>query len=333
MGELFDRLDDEARSRLRAADLPRFAEPMLATLVHDTFSDPEWIFERKLDGERCLAFCNGRGEVRLRSRSRQALNATYPELVEALGSEAQVPMALDGEIVAFDGAVTSFERLQRRIGITDPDKARRSGIAVTYHLFDLVHLDGCDTTALALRDRKRLLRDALSFEDPLRFTTHRNADGEAFFAEACRKGWEGLIAKDGRSRYVHKRSRSWLKLTCVNRQELVIGGFTDPEGSRQHFGALLVGYHDADGRLVYAGKVGTGFDEETLADLGRRMHERERRDTPFDRGQPPTRGVHWIHPELVGEIGFTEWTRAGRLRHPRFLGLRTDKPAAEVVRE
>jgi bifunctional non-homologous end joining protein LigD len=216
--------------------------------------------------------------------------------------------------------------------IEDPDEARASGVAVHYYLFDVLHLDGSDTTGLPLRDRKRLLRELFDFEDPIRFTTHRNEDGESFYQDACRRGWEGLIAKDSTAAYVHARSRKWLKFKCVHRQELVVGGFTDPRGGRTDFGAILVGYHDG-GRFVFAGKVGTGFDDETLDRLGGRMRGMERSASPFDAGDPPTNGVHWVEPELVAEIGFTEWTDHGKLRHPRFLGLRRDKDASEVVRE
>ena len=184
---------------------------------------------------------------------------------------------------------------------------------------------------LPLRTRKRLLRQALRFDDPLRLSTHRNGDGEAYFAEACRKGWEGLIAKRADSPYVHSRSRDWLKLKCAREQELVIGGFTPPQGSRRHFGALLVGYYE-DGELRYAGKVGTGFSERVLADLGARMQALEIPDSPFRRDGLPRR-ARWVKPELVGQFGFSEWTRDGKLRHPRYLGLRDDKDASEVVRE
>jgi DNA ligase D-like protein (predicted ligase) len=330
MSGILDALDGGARELLSASEVPAWTDPMLATLVDEQFSDPDWIFERKLDGERCLAFRDG-GEVRLLSRNRRDLVDTDPELLDPLGSSTTDRFVVDGEIVAFEGDVTSFERLQHRMQIEDPDEARDTGIAVSYYLFDVLHAGEWDTTALALRDRKTLLRDLFAYRDPLRFTPHRNEEGEAYYREACRKGWEGLIAKDATAPYVHSRSRKWLKFKCVNRQELVIGGFTDPEGERIRFGAILVGYYE-DGDLVYAGKVGTGFDDETLHSLGDRMEALEQDDPPFDRGELPSAGVHWIAPELVGEIGFTEWTDH-KLRHPRYLGLRRDKDPADVVRE
>jgi len=330
MKGILDALDAAARDRLEESEVPDWTDPMLATLVDDRFSDPEWIFERKLDGERCLAFREG-DEVRLMSRNRRHLNDTYPELVDPLLSAGTDRFVVDGEIVAFQGDVTSFERLQHRMQIEDPEEAEDTGIAVFYYVFDLLHADGFDTTGLAQRDRKRVLRALMEYRDPIRFTAHRNEEGEAYSEEACAKGWEGLIAKDATAAYVHSRSRSWLKFKCVNRQELVIGGFTDPEGERIRFGAILVGYYDGSD-LVFAGKVGTGFDDETLQRLGDRMEGLVQDDPPFDSGDLPSRGVHWIRPELVGEIGFTEWTDH-KLRHPRFLGLRKDKAPGDVVRE
>lgn len=329
---LVDELDDRELARAPAADLPTWVPPMLATLTEDYFSDRSWLYERKLDGERVLAFRSPAG-VRLRSRSRKDLSGTYPEVVEALAAAQPggSRFVLDGEVVAFEGNLTSFARLQGRIGLTDPARARASGITVVYYVFDLLHLDGRDLTRLPLRRRKSLLRRALRWEDPLRFTPHRNGAGEDYHDEACRRGWEGVIAKRADGPYRHGRSTDWLKFKCVQGQELVIGGFTEPKGSRHDFGALLVGHHDGD-HLVYAGKVGTGFDDATLRRLGAQLRARERDSCPFDRGDPP-RGARWVRPDLVCEVAFTEWTRDGRLRHPRYLGLRDDKDATAVVRE
>jgi DNA ligase D-like protein (predicted ligase) len=215
--------------------------------------------------------------------------------------------------------------------VKDPEQAKETGIPVYYYVFDILYLEGCDTTALALRTRKALLKRAFSFPDPIRFLTHRNAEGEAYLKGACKKGWEGVIAKDAHSKYVHGRSTRWLKFKCVNQQEFVIGGFTDPHGERTGFGALLVGYYENDS-LVYAGKVGTGYDEETLKRLRERFSSLVRKTSPFDT-DVNEKEVHWVSPKLVAEIGFTEWTSDHRLRHPRFLGLRRDKDPTEVVRE
>jgi DNA ligase D-like protein (predicted ligase) len=210
-------------------------------------------------------------------------------------------------------------------------RARRTGIAVFLYLFDLIYLDGHDLTHVPLRSRKALLRRSLAFKGPVRFTEHRNEHGEALFREACARGWEGLIAKRADSVYSRRRSGDWLKLKCAHEQELVIGGFTPPKGSRKRFGALLVGYYEGD-ELRYAGKVGTGFSERTLEELGERLRELEISEPLFAGGQLP-RDARWVEPRLVGQFEFAEWTRDGRLRHPRFIGLRTDKRPHEVVRE
>jgi bifunctional non-homologous end joining protein LigD len=310
---------------------PAWLSPMLATLTDQRFSNRDWIFECKLDGIRCLAFRNGR-QIRLLSRNKQNLNNTYPELVDALREQHTDDFIVDGEVVAFKGKVTSFERLQGRMGIHDAERARHSGIAVYFYLFDLLYLNGHLATELPLLKRKSLLKAALSFDDPLRFTVHRRGNGEAYYKEACRKDWEGLIAKRADSPYVHRRSPDWLKFKCVNQQEFVIGGYTDPRGSRFGFGALLLGYYDG-GKLKYAGLVGTGYNETTLRELTKRLAALQRQQSPFAKNDLPAKHVHWVQPKLVAEVGFTEWTRAGSLRHPRFLGLRRDKKPKEVVRE
>ena len=295
---------------------------MTAVLAREPFSDPDWIFERKLDGVRCVAIRDG-VPVRLLSRNDLSLNRRYPEIAAALEEQPQRRFAIDGEVVAFAGAQTSFARLARR---------GQERVAVFLYVFDVLWLEGEDVRALPLRARKRLLRSELRFNAPaLRFSTHRNADGEEYFAQACRHGWEGLVAKRADSPYTPTRSRDWLKLKCEQGQELVIGGYTAPQGSRTDFGALLLGYH-ASGALRYAGKVGTGFDRDTLHSLGQRLRTLERPESPFA-DAVPVRGARWVAPELVAQLAFTEWTSAGRLRHPRFLGLRDDKPASAVVRE
>jgi DNA ligase D-like protein (predicted ligase) len=319
----FEALSAEERALLRDAPPPERAGAMKAVLTSERFSDPAWIFERKLDGIRCVAVRSG-DDVRLLSRNDLPLNGRYPELASAIGAEPLQRFAVDGEIVAFEGSRTSFARLVQR---------RDRPVPVFFYVFDLVWLEGRDVRALGLRTRKRLLRAALTFHDGVRLTPHRNEHGEAFFREACQKGWEGLIAKRADSPYTSSRSRDWLKLKCEQGQELVIGGYTVPRGSRSEFGALLLGYYES-GRLIYAGKVGTGFDEATLHELGSRLRELRCTKPAFeDASTIREHGVTWVKPELVAEVGFTEWTRAGRLRHPRFQGLRDDKPAREVVRE
>jgi bifunctional non-homologous end joining protein LigD len=319
---------------------PGWLEPQLATLTKERFSDQAWIYERKLDGERCLAHRSG-GQVLLLTRNRQDVSRTYPELRDALAAQQAPDFVCDGEIVAFDGAATSFSKLQQRLGVHNPGDELRRRVPVFYYIFDLLYADGEDLRGRPLLERKKLLEKKLTFGDPLRFTEHRRGDGVAYYEQACRQGWEGLIAKRADAPYRDGRSRDWLKFKCENSQEFLIGGYTDPQGSRTHFGALLLGYYDPQGRLIYAGKVGTGFNEATLASLGRLLRELERGESQFDpallprlsSGGPPRRGVHWVEPALVAQVGFSEWTTAGQLRHPRYLGLRDDKRPADVVRE
>jgi DNA ligase D-like protein (predicted ligase) len=327
----FAGLPASVRAALHDEPVPDWRAPTLATLTEKRFSDPKWIFERKFDGMRCLAFRDG-DRVRLLSRNRQPLNGTYPELVDALTAQHTTRFVVDGEVVAFEGRRTSFARLQGRLGITNPDVARASPVRVFYYLFDLLHLDGKSTIDVPLLWRKRLLRNAFEFNDPLRYTTHRVEDGIRAFRAACERGDEGVIAKLADSTYDGRRSPNWLKFKCVRDQEFVVGGYTSPKGSRVELGALLLGYHE--GRdLVYAGKVGTGFDEATLHSLHERLSPLEQDAPPFTRGLVHEKGAHWVRPQLVVQIGFTEWTRDGKLRHPRYQGLRTDKDPDDVVRE
>jgi bifunctional non-homologous end joining protein LigD len=298
-----------------------FVDPMLATLVAEPFSDDKWIFESKLDGVRCEAIRDSSG-LQLLSRNRLDLNRRYPELVTPLEQQAAKNYIADGEVVAFKNGVTSFAELQR---------AQRGGVPVFYYIFDLLHLNGRDLRSLPLIERKEILKGAFDFHGPIRFVEHRRRDGEALYKDACRKGLEGLIAKRADSKYQSGRSRDWLKFKCSAEQEFVIVGYTDSKGERVGFGALLLGYYDG-GSLVYAGKVGTGFDTQTLRTLGRELSALQI-DRPPVAGEVKERGVHWVAPKLLAQVAFMEWTRDGRLRHPRFLGIRRDKAPRQVVRE
>ena len=323
MSDPFHGLADDERRLLRPAPVPSFVSPMKAVLTDARWSDPDWIFERKLDGIRCVAIKSGAG-VRLLSRNELSLNGRYPEVAAALDRDAAGELAVDGEVVAFAGRNTSFARLARR---------GHERVAIFLYLFDVMHLAGHDVRALPLHARKRLLRRAVGFRGPLRLTPYRRRDGEALYEDACRRGWEGLIAKRLDSPYTSARSRDWLKLKCSAEQELVVGGYTQPRGSREELGALLVGHFEGE-RLRYAGKVGTGFDRATLHDLARRLRPLRRESSPFaDERIPGVRSTTWVEPRLVVQVGFSEWTGDGRLRHPRFLGVREDKDAREVVRE
>lgn len=300
---------------------PGFRAPMLATLAEPADVGDGWLIERKFDGIRLVVARDG-DDVALWTRNRNRRDGSFPELVSAVREQPVDRFVADGEVVAFEGGRDSFAALHGGGGVL--------------FLFDLVHLDGHDLDDVPLGDRRRLLEHAVVFDERIRFSPGLEGDATALLAEACAQGWEGLVAKRAGGRYVHGRSRDWLKLKCVRRQELVIGGFTDPKGSRTGLGALLVGHHD--GRdFVYAGRVGTGFDEATLVRLGELLEPRRQEDPPFtrgmDKGGPPKKGRHWVTPDLVCEIGFAEWSPDGKLRHPRFLGLRDDKDASTVVRE
>ena len=318
---------------LRYRTQPSWIPPMLATLTDTLPTQGKWVYEPKLDGVRALIYVSG-GVVRVYSRNRKPLNDAYPELVEALETAVRGDAVLDGEVVAFDSerGVTSFARLQQRMQLRDPVRARRTQVPIHLYLFDCLFYEGIDLTGLPLVDRKAVLRDVVWYDDPIRFTPHRTTGSAAMLRDACAQGAEGIIAKRADARYVSARSTDWLKLKCVRQQELVIGGYTAPQGSRERLGALLVGYYDGKS-LRYAGKVGTGYDRRTLEHLYSRLVPLHRAASPFAEGPAPAGDIQWVTPKLVAQIGFSEWTTAGLLRHPRFLGLRDDKAAREVVRE
>jgi bifunctional non-homologous end joining protein LigD len=324
-------LPQDVRSRVEKRRQPVWIAPMLATVTDERFSRRGWLFEPKLDGERCLAF-GRRDTVRLVSRNQIRLNERYPEIVETFLGQPPVTFIADGEIVTFDGAVTNFAKLQQRMQVAHPSPDLRRKVPVWLYLFDLLYVDRFDIRKVPLRYRKQLLREAFHFRDSLGLTEHRETEGEAYHHEACCRGWEGVIAKDGDSVYVSGRTRAWLKFKCTHEQEFVIGGYTDPRGGRVGFGALLVGVYER-GRLVYAGKVGTGFHHATLQRLGKQLAQLETTTSPFVGDGLPRHVVHWVKPKLVVQIGFTEWTPGGKLRHPRFIGVREDKEPKEVVRE
>jgi bifunctional non-homologous end joining protein LigD len=304
---------------------------MLATLTDRREFGDDWLLERKFDGERCVALRAG-GEITLESRTGNDLTGAYPEVRAAVASQTARDLVLDGEVVAFDAEQTSFSRLQQRLGVARPSPSLIEAYPVVYCVFDLLEIDGTDVRRQPLVARREQLARAIQPSAALALSEAWRGDAQRRFAQACRSGWEGLIAKRADAPYAPGRSRDWLKLKCVWEQEFVIGGYTDPAGSRTDFGALLVGYHE-DGRLRYAGKVGTGYSAATLRELGARLRALASPEPPFIDARPVPRGVHWTRPELVAQIGFAEWTSDGRLRQPRFLGLRDDKRPTEVVRE
>jgi bifunctional non-homologous end joining protein LigD len=271
-------------------------------------------------------------DVRLESRTGKDLTGTYPEVRAAVAAQQSRALLLDGEVVAYDGDQTSFTRLQQRLGVARPSPEQVANYPVVYCVFDLLELDGEDLTFRPLVERRARLTSAIRSSSALQHAEAWSDDSQRRFALACRSGWEGLIAKRADAPYVAGRSKDWLKLKCVWEQEFVIGGYTDPVGSRTDFGALLVGYYE-DRSLRYAGKVGTGYTQATLNDLGIRLRKLETAEPAFVDARPIPPGVHWTRPKLVAQIGFAEWTSNARLRQPRFLGLRDDKSPAEVVRE
>jgi len=280
---------------------PEWLQPMAATLTQERFAGPEWIFERKFDGIRLLAFKKGRN-VELFSRNRLPQN--IPALAQAIAKLPHQELILDGEITW--------------------------GGKLSYHVFDILWIDGRDVTTLPLEERQTLLRKV-----PISPPLHRvkALNDEAPWERAQKEGWEGVIAKRRGSVYEQRRSRDWLKMKCELAQEFVVGGFTDPQGKRVGLGALLVGYYDAED-LVFAGKIGTGFDTKLLLELRAKLDRIEILKPPFTKavGLPRLR-AHWVRPQIVVQVGFIQWTGHGKLRHPRLLGLRNDKSAREVVRE
>jgi ATP-dependent DNA ligase len=280
--------------------IPEWLEPMAATLTQERFSGPEWLFERKFDGIRLVAY-KQRDDVRLYSRNRLPQN--LPAVARAIRALPAEELILDGE-VTWDGASA-------------------------YYVFDILWMNGRAVTGLPIEDRRALL-ESLPFESPMQRV--ELIDDPAPWERARREGWEGVIAKRRGSRYEHRRSKHWLKMKVEASQEFVVGGFTDPRGARVGLGALLVGYYDGDD-FAFAGKVGTGFDTKLLLELRARLDALAIAKPPFTKGTGLPRHAHWVRPEVVVQVGFIEWTVHGKLRHPRLLGVRTDKRPREVVRE
>lgn len=301
----------------------------LATLETRAPTGPGWIHEEKLDGYRIEAVLRG-GRWRLYSRNEKDWTSRFPGVVAALVALPIDSAVIDGEVVAVDArGVTSFQRLQQSL-----DQHEVHG--VRYHVFDLLSLNGVDLRELPFGIRRQFLAELLEFREPgsvIRPTRQFHARGGDPLDRACELGIEGVVSKREDAAYPHGRSPMWIKSKCSRRQEFVVVGYTEPQGSRNHFGALLLGVYDGKS-LRYAGKVGSGFDERALGDLWRALRARETAGTPLaSSAGTPRHGVHWVRPELVAEISFTEWTSEGSLRHPVFKGLRTDKAARLVRRE
>ena len=311
---------------------------MLVTLVETPFDDPRWIFENKLDGLRVICRFDGRRLVML-SRNDLPQEAAFPEIVAAFHRSLSKPAILDGEIVCFDDhGQASFRKLQQRFHLTDPAviKQRMAQYPAHIYLFDILYWNRYDVRDRPLFERKRLLRQAIKpWRNPMLWTEATPGKGESLFEDVCSRHGEGIVAKRLDSPYVDYRSGAWLKIKCSGRQEFVIGGFTDPQKSRVGLGAILVGYYTDDAKhFVFAGKVGTGFNNEMLRDLRARLDKLEIDGPPFTKGKIlRSNRVHWCKPKLVAEIAYAEWTQHDLLRQPKFEGLREDKPAKAVVRE
>jgi bifunctional non-homologous end joining protein LigD len=326
----------QALAGARQAPMPTVIHPMLATSIAKAFDDPDWLFEIKWDGYRAIAFVAD-GKVRLVSRSQNDLTAQFPELGSLSEFVDAKRAILDGEIVALDdGGRPSFSLMQQRTGF-QPGKhrlQRREGVPVLYYAFDLLYLDGFDLRRVALELRKQALQERIKAGAVIHFSDHYAEKGLDLFEAAKQRGLEGIVAKKRSSIYEEQRTRDWLKIKITQRQECVIGGYTDPEGSREYFGALVLGLYDRQKRLIHVGQVGTGFDHNALKDMFARMQPLKTKQNPFYGEIGGLRKVHFVRPELVAEIKFAEWTHETaeggmKLRAPVFMGLRSDKSAEE----
>lgn len=326
-------LPKELLNKCKKTSQPDFIPPMLATLTEDYFSSDDWIFEHKFDGVRCLVFKEN-GKVTLLSRNKNIMNTSYPEIAAVLTKQKADNFIIDGEIVALHGGISNFELLQSRINLKDlmSIKSKSKQVPIALCIFDLIYVDGYDIRHLPLLERKKLLKKLLRYNTTLLFSEHIFGNGVKFFRNACKAKWEGVMAKKADSEYVGKRSHYWLKFKCIMQQELVIGGYTTARGARSDFGALLVGYYK-NGKLKYAGKVGTGYDHATLKLLGKKLRALKIDTCPFVDFDISSRDVHWVKPKLVAEFQFAQWTQGGKLRVGRYKGLRTDKSAKDVIKE
>ena len=314
-----------ASAKKSADPLPRIKSVELATLVEAPFDDDDWLFEIKWDGYRALCTVDGDGKLALVSRNGLDLLPKFPELEDLAEAFASVPIVIDGEIVSLDAKGRSdFQRLQ--------ESQKGGGGQLTYVAFDVLYADGRDQRTVPLEERKALLERLIRDDELVLYSKHVVGKGKALFAEAQRNNLEGIVAKKRESLYVERRTRDWLKIKAQFEQEFVIGGWTDPRGSRKGFGSLLIGAYEGK-RLTFVGSVGTGFSVKTIAEVTKKLEARSRATSPFANDVAANAPVHWVKPELVCEVRFTEWTRDGYLRHPAFLGLREDKDAKDVVIE
>jgi bifunctional non-homologous end joining protein LigD len=307
-------------SAARAARMPSIIKPMLATLVDDPFSDPNWIFETKWDGYRSVCFLKN-GKARLVSRNQIEMTPQYPELAN-IGKHVRAKEAiLDGEICALDPqGIPRFQMLQRKGAIKRPP--------IVYFVFDLLYVDGHDLMGCTVVERKAKLAEITQPANVIKLSEHIEGDGEAFFREIAKFQLEGMMAKRADSKYAQKRSSDWLKIKTVMRQEVVVGGYTEPRGARSYFGSLVCGLYRGD-MLHYVGHIGGGFNEKLLASIYKLMQPLKTDKNPFVSVPKTNEPVHWLKPKLVAEVKFSEWTADNHLRHPVFVGLREDKQPKE----
>jgi bifunctional non-homologous end joining protein LigD len=320
--------------------MPALIRPMLATSIEKPFDSDEWLFEIKWDGYRSVAFIEN-GRVRLVSRNDNDMTALYPELGDLPTYLRAKTAVVDGEVVAVDAqGRPSFSLMQQRTGIRH-GRFRAPGhqdVPVLYYAFDLIYLDGYDLHKVNLEDRKQLLNEIVIAGDNLRFSDHQVGYGHALFQVAAQRGLEGIVAKRRNSCYEERRTREWLKIKITKEIECVIGGYTEPEGSREYFGSLVLGLYDEKQRLIHVGQAGTGFDRKMLASMWKLLEKLETKTNPFHGPVDAGRRAHWIKPELVASIKFTEWTHETseggvKLRAPVFLGIREDKDPKECTFE
>jgi bifunctional non-homologous end joining protein LigD len=317
---------------LARRSLPKVTTPMLATLIDAPFDSDEWLFELKWDGFRALASIDPRGTVTLTSRNGLDMLGRFPALADMGKDVTDVPILLDGEIVSIDpSGRSSFQRLQNYMRHAEND----AGASIVFVAFDVLYARGEDLRQKPLEERKAILASIVKKgARRVLYSSHVIGRGKDLFAAASAKDLEGIIGKRRASPYLEKRTRDWVKIKAQKMQECVIGGYTDPQGARTGFGSLHVGLYDSSGRLNYAGNVGTGFSRDVASDLLDKMKPLATAKCPFaQRPQKHVRDSHWIAPELVAQVRFSEWTDDGRMRHPAFLGLRPDKNPRECVRE
>ncbi len=312
----------------RKAAMPDFVAPQLATLVEEPPTGDQWLHELKFDGYRLLCHLN-RKHVRLWTRNQKDWTAKFPGIAKALQSLKLQSAILDGEVVALDSSGrASFQKLQQSIN-------KNLGAGLIFHAFDLIYVDGYSLTKVPLVERKRVLAELILpvSDGVLRYSDHVEGDGPQFYRQACEYGIEGIVSKLADSTYDSLRSRSWLKIKCLRRQEFVIAGYTLSDKGIP-FSSLVLGVYDK-GKLIYAGRAGTGFSNKQRVELKKILDGLRRPKRPFEQipNDPGLRKAVWAEPKLVGEVVFTEWTDEGIIRHPSFQGLREDKKAMEVIRE